>query len=53
MRPIIIRVQPCKSHGLETWRVYVNGTYLSEFMSEPAAQRKASDLLRAWELIAQ
>lgn len=36
-----IEVRPVRLHGLETWKVLVNGTELTQFMSEGQANAKA------------
>ncbi len=39
-----ITIAPSKKHGLEIFKVYVNGIYVSEFLSLAGARVKAQEL---------
>ena len=41
---IHIEVKACKSHGLEVFKVFVNGVYLTEFLSKEMAVTKVMRL---------
>jgi hypothetical protein len=46
---LIIEVRTCKEHGLEVYKVKVNGTVLHTYMSLSYAESKALSLLKAWD----
>lgn len=48
MKPLIIEVRTSRSHGLEVYRVLVNGTVLNEYLSCELANAKARKYLQAW-----
>lgn len=46
-----IQAKPERSHGLEVWWVYVNGSKaLGPFMSESMARTKMKQCLVAWNI---
>ena len=47
---LIIKKEQIKKHGLEIWVISINGTYLTEFMSEGAAQNKINQIIHAWNV---
>ena len=47
---LIIKKEQVKKHGLEVWVISINGTYLTEFMSEGAAQNKINQIIHAWNV---
>jgi hypothetical protein len=51
--PIIIEIRPEKNHGLEVYRLYVNGTLLNEFLSLRFAEQKAKLYVAKWDEIKQ
>jgi hypothetical protein len=48
MKSIIIEVRISRSHGLEVYRVLVNGTVLNEYLSCELANSKARKYRQAW-----
>ncbi|HYX38931.1 MAG TPA: hypothetical protein VE954_37980 [Oligoflexus sp.] len=48
MKPLVIEVKTFRSHGLDVYRVMVNGTMLNEYLSPELANSKARAYLRAW-----
>lgn len=48
MKPLIIEVRTSRSHGLEVYRVLVNGTMMNEYLSREMANAKARKYVQAW-----
>jgi hypothetical protein len=48
MKPLIIEVRTSRSHGLEVYRVLVNGTIMNEYLSREMANAKARKYVQAW-----
>lgn len=48
MKPLIIEVKALRSHGLDVYRVLVNGSILNEYLSCELANAKARAYLQAW-----
>ncbi len=47
---LIIKKEQVKKHGLEVWVITVNGTYVTEFLSEAQAQSKIKQMIYAWNV---
>jgi hypothetical protein len=47
---LIIKKEQVKKHGLEVWIITVNGTYVTEFLSEAQAQSKIKQMIHAWNV---
>ncbi len=47
---LVIKKEMVKKHGLEVWIITVNGTYVTEFMSEMQAQSKINQMIHAWNV---
>jgi hypothetical protein len=48
MKRLIVQVQASRSHGLDVYRVLVNGTVLNEYLSREMANAKARKYVQAW-----